>query len=265
MFRGSNYSRIGNKFGASFQGLNPAPPFLWIPTDVTGSALSLWYKADSLTLNDGDAVSSWTDSSGNNRHATMSGSNRPVYKTNIQNSYPSIRFDGSNDYLLITSSFTFNPGMTISIVVNASGSAAGSGWISGHTTGNDYDSGDAFSMQIQTQDTKFIFYYRGSRQPVTTSSLSSPVILTMHVVEEPDSNLVYINTRKNGQLLQTDTINASETLTPTQMNIGARYQPTLQGPFYKGDIHEVVVYNKDIGQTQVENLENYLNSKYQIY
>jgi len=58
-----------------------------------------WFKADAITgLSNNDPVSTWEDSEGSN-DATNTGSARPIYKTNVQNSLPGVEFDGSNDYL----------------------------------------------------------------------------------------------------------------------------------------------------------------------
>lgn len=62
--------------------------------------LVAWYKADSLLLTNGDPVSTWVDSSGNGHDMTQTGSNRPTYETNIQNSLPGVKFvPGSSQYL----------------------------------------------------------------------------------------------------------------------------------------------------------------------
>lgn len=69
------------------------------PTDIAG--LQLWLDASQIVgLNDGDAVSTWSDLSGNAQHATQStGSKRPTYKTSILNGKPVVRFDGVDDFL----------------------------------------------------------------------------------------------------------------------------------------------------------------------
>lgn len=71
------------------------------PSSVTG--LIGWWKADALALADGDPVSTWTDSSSSANHGTQTLTARPTYKTNIINGYPVVRFDGTDDSLLITS------------------------------------------------------------------------------------------------------------------------------------------------------------------
>ncbi len=74
---------------------------LFNPLSITGC--KLWLKADSLVLNDGDAVSTWTDSSGTGSNATASTTARPTYKTNIQYGLPIVRFDGVANIMSIAS------------------------------------------------------------------------------------------------------------------------------------------------------------------
>lgn len=73
---------------------------LWTPSDLDSGTLTAWYKADSLSLNDGDGVSSWDDSSGNGNDVTQGISARkPTFETNELNSLPVVRFDGVNDII----------------------------------------------------------------------------------------------------------------------------------------------------------------------
>jgi hypothetical protein len=58
-------------------------------------------------LNDGDAVSTWNDVSGNGRDASNTLTARPLYKVGIQGGQPTVRFDGVNDYLVFSPSVTF--------------------------------------------------------------------------------------------------------------------------------------------------------------
>lgn len=77
----------------------PSLPSAFNPASIAGIKLHL--KADAIAgLTDGQAVSSWPDSSGNGFNATQgSGSYQPIYKTNIKNGMPIVRFDGADDYL----------------------------------------------------------------------------------------------------------------------------------------------------------------------
>jgi hypothetical protein len=72
------------------------------PLGVSG--LNLWLAADQISgKNDGDALATWADLSGNgNDVAQATGAEQPLYKTNIQNGLPAVRFDGSNDDMAAT-------------------------------------------------------------------------------------------------------------------------------------------------------------------
>jgi hypothetical protein len=51
-------------------------------------------------LSDGNAVSTWSDRSGNGKDATMpTGANQPTYETAEQGGQPVVKFDGVNDFL----------------------------------------------------------------------------------------------------------------------------------------------------------------------
>jgi len=62
-----------------------------LPPVVSGSAA--WWKADSLSLNDDDPVTSWTSSEGNAYEMTAT-TLAPTFKTGLQNGLPGVRFNG---------------------------------------------------------------------------------------------------------------------------------------------------------------------------
>jgi len=71
------------------------------PDDISG--LHLWYKSNSLSLDHGDTVSSWSDSSGNGINATQGTTSlQPTFQStsNTVNGYPTLFFDGVDDYLI---------------------------------------------------------------------------------------------------------------------------------------------------------------------
>lgn len=66
--------------------------------------LSLWYAADKGfgALSDGDPIATWFDQSLNGDDLTQSTeSKKPLYKTNILNGKPVVRFDGTDDFMII--------------------------------------------------------------------------------------------------------------------------------------------------------------------
>ncbi|MDB3957927.1 hypothetical protein N9408_03345, partial [Opitutales bacterium] len=91
--------------------LMPALPNVFSPV--------LWLDAnDSSTLiESGGAVSAWQDKSGNDYHFTQNVDNSkcPLYSATSLNGMPSITFDGSNDYLSISSRLGFSANPDISV------------------------------------------------------------------------------------------------------------------------------------------------------
>jgi hypothetical protein len=84
------------------------------PADVAN--LAVWLKADALSLSDAAPVTSWTDASGNSRHAVApTGTQQPTFRTGVLNGKPVVRFDGVND-VLRTASFTLVQPVTTFIV-----------------------------------------------------------------------------------------------------------------------------------------------------
>ncbi len=77
-----------------------------IPLPSTAT-LSLWLRADKGVTETAGAVSGWDDQSGNfNNGAQATVSKRPVLVSNAANGNPVIRFDGTDDFLAVTSSDT---------------------------------------------------------------------------------------------------------------------------------------------------------------
>ncbi len=102
--------------GQSSGGSGPIPPL---------TNLELWLKADAITgLVDNDPVATWIDSSGNSNDATQAvAAARPLYRTNILNGLPIVRFDATDDVLNTpNNTLGVNP---FSFFVVYSGQAAG--------------------------------------------------------------------------------------------------------------------------------------------
>lgn len=68
---------------------------LWDKPPIEG--MQLWFDASQITgLSDGDSVTTWPDLSGNSYDAVCGNATKPLYKTNIINSLPIIRFNRAN-------------------------------------------------------------------------------------------------------------------------------------------------------------------------
>lgn len=76
-------------------------------TPASVSGLQAWYDASAIVGKvDGDAMSSWTDRSGNGLHLVQAtGAKQPLYKLGIINSLPAVRFDGTDDLMSVAAGF----------------------------------------------------------------------------------------------------------------------------------------------------------------
>lgn len=94
-----------------------------LPSDISG--LQLWYKADQITgLVDADPVTTWTDLGALLKDLTqVTAGNKPSYRTNVVNSLPVVRFDGTDDRMA-TASFTSVPQPTTFFIVVKSNNAS---------------------------------------------------------------------------------------------------------------------------------------------
>lgn len=72
----------------SINGLDTTAGGGFVPTDIAGCVL--WLRASSLSLSNGDPISTWEDESGNGNDMTSSGSDRPTFLTG-----PTVNFNGS--------------------------------------------------------------------------------------------------------------------------------------------------------------------------
>lgn len=83
-----------------------------MPTNLPGRNLELFVEADALAGAGGEAVSSYTDLSGNNRHLVAS-SNQPTILTNAVNGKKSVVWDGTKNPLKWTGNLQIQCGFIV--------------------------------------------------------------------------------------------------------------------------------------------------------
>ena len=209
--------------------------------------MRLWLKADAITgLADGAAVSSWADSSPIGNTATQATAARqPVYKTNILNGLPSVRFDGNTgttpDYLDITSSsFT---SYSIFAVYKCTGTAANPyNALIGCTGGGFYAGGTNANARGPA-------VYDG-----TAWFACSAASTTANLIEYRNRNII---------------LNGSVPAYATQRILAGTFAATAIGirtisdtTAFAGDIHELIIYGEELSQRKRLYVQNYLATKY---
>lgn len=222
------------------------------PTDIAG--LKQWLDASQIAgLNDGDAVATWSDLSGNAYNATQgTASRRPLYKTNIKNGRPCVLSDGVDDALysavVCSQPFTFYavakqintpPGADVGFLTDGD---------SGGTRRNVMTFGDAGPNQTK------LSIFNGAGPLFSTSALTT-VWCVIAWVQNGASTKVYVNgVEEISGNSGTDAINGM-----TLMN---RY--TLDYAL-DGYVGEVALYEGAHGTTDRQTMEQYLNGRWAVY
>lgn len=222
-------------------------PESWSPALPTtdGAVLpQVWFKADSIDgLADGDPVSTWADSTGNNHTATQSnGTYRPTFQTAEMNGLPVVRFATSK--MDIATTVSLNAGWTIFTVVN---NATGLNVISNITT----DQGP-YGLLCQAGTLYLATYNTG----VYSTASGDPSLWHGVVIEEQFSNSKIF--RNGAEVEKTPFATAGVRVFDT---LGA-YGGNTGGS--SGDLAELVVYNSVLSDLDIAEVEAYLAAKWDI-
>jgi hypothetical protein len=216
----------------------------FLPTDIAGC--KLWLDASQITgLSDGNAVSTWSDASGNGNDATQSSTARPIYKTNILNGRPSVRFDGTNDEMLLTSSLPSGTSTIFCVMRKRT-----TGVLLGALSNNSIRSAGLLSYRNATfycfggSGNSNIYYFNGGNAEATTASVWCQV-----------DNGSGITLFENGS-----------SISLTNFTFGAFGSYTVVGGYFgefgDGDIMEIIYYDTALGTTDRQSVEDYLATKY---
>ena len=204
-----------------------------------------WLQADAIVgLNDGDAITTWEDSSPNNNDATQgTAANKPIYKVSILNGKPVVRFDGSNDYMQ-TPVFTPNLAASTIFVVGKVNGVAAQQFFTDGTTGT--------TRNIIFINTSSFAIHSG------TTLLDGAADTSFHIFSALFTASASSKLFKDGTLVISGN---SGTQALNQLRIGI---DTAGGNPLAGDIAELIVYRGILTDTERKRIESYLSAKYGI-
>jgi hypothetical protein len=202
----------------------------------------------SAVTTDGSAVARWEDQSGNGRHATQSTSNnRPILKTSVQNSKNIVRYDGSNDELGVGAFITSDTTPVWVFTVNKFGSNS----LFGNTANF-----DRFAYFYFATSTKIGIGRHGATDEVTANHSAN-----IWAVISGFSQKINSSTETKIRINKSETTKSANTSGGQIFNLVGK-----GGAFaYNGDIGELLVYNQDISLSNIEKIEDYLNTKWNIF
>lgn len=228
--------------GFDYTGVAPAVPFS--PDDITN--LELWFAADEITgLADTDPVSTWADLSGNGRDLTGTTTTRPLYRTNIQNGLPAVRFDGTDDYMVTSSFGPFAQPNTIFVVTKWGGTRSyvvdGTG-TSRHAIAYELNSGSGKAGR-----------YAGS---INEGPIGRTAVADLWSTYENGASSQF---RWRAEIIDGAT---AGTQSLGALTVGAGNGGAFG--FLNGDIHEVLVYSRALTEAERWDVEQHLSDKWHV-
>ena len=231
------------------------------------SGLMMWLDANALSLSDNDPVSSWTDRSGNSKHAVQDTVGmQPLYKTNIINGKPAIVFDGTNDYLGFDGNIIVNTNYSIFTVVRRNATGPSNNFYIG---GTNPTSNNNLHVGWRSNNTLTHDHYGNGydlRVPSYSSGATASIYCYRHSSTEGKD--VYINGGHRASNMNNAIISGTPTRRyPLQSYPGAslgRYFGSNFKSFFNGFMAEIIIYNRYVNETERRAIESYLANKYNI-
>ncbi len=255
---------MGNKYLPQIVTASSSAPFS--PSDISGLTLwldasdinTLWQDtaATSAVTTDSQLVARWDDKSGNSANVTCgTPADQPTYKTGIQNSLPSLLFDGTN-YLDSVATFNGYPITIIAVVKNGSTSGTARGIAA------TYRSGGVGGIRYYMNSTNTITGYIADTGTSVTKQNTAVTIAS-------DTTLI-AGTQTDSGNLYTLVNGTSQTSPHTLANISGNiriggYNAGSLATLLDGFMCELVFYNSLLSSGDVTSVTDYLNSKWGVY
>ncbi len=252
---------------------------VFVPTDLTNCVLWLDGADSSTIVEVSGGVDQWSDKSGNNYHFTSPVTTRPTYDSTEK----SVVFNGTNNRLQRANTSDLNPKNSTTFVVVKSDITSTEQFVFvGDRTSsyanatlfydnfNDSNFGGTAPRELWTSATRnSANQFRPARYITKESGKNVKQLSTISWI---DSNLCL---RYNGVLQSTDWSGTTPTAGTCQTDgtitagnhlftrIGSNAFTTAS-QFSKGDIYEIIRYNRELTTQEREDVENYLSNKWGI-
>lgn len=265
----ANGGRIGGRNVPGVDGYSG----IWTPNEIadatrkgawpqdfpkTISGLTLWFAADRLTgFNDGDAVTTWPDLSGNGYDVTQAtAGNKPLYKTNIFKGKPALLFDGGDDGLENTTVDPFTAGAARTVFAFAKSTAGASVFICFRRAAPVW----CYWAGSTGEENFFTDGANGASNTISKATgainNSAGAVLTIRAPGAGGTHTIRAN-GGNG-VVSSGSTPASDSGT-TGFYVGRREGTN---GFMNGHIAEIIAYNSNLSDADCLKIERYLAIKY---
>lgn len=220
-----------------------------MPADI--ASLDWWLTAESLSLNDGDAVVDWLDSSSAGKHYGQNSSTaQPVYKTGILNGRPIVRF--TTDDRLVADPNARTLGTTNTMIVVCKPTTTSSSYIFSGTLSQGVP---AFISGFSSKS--FEYFNTSSERATFAASTTGFHILSLTRTDDTGNAVGYFD----GASAFLPAVSATN-----DWNGASIQQVGAFGAinFYSGDIAQILHFNAILTPTELNNVHTYLSNLYGI-
>lgn len=227
--------------------INPGSPSLY-------PYLQLWLKSDILTLTNnapvGETNTVWTDSSSHARHATnATAADRPLYKTNIFGTKPSIRFDGVSDFLSFTPDISLGNNESYTVIVIGKSINNADAYLLGHSTTN-------IQYRVHRSAGPTVSFFGGSIEAISSAFTVSALNTTVMITWRTDGALDDTFFREN----KNDRTSSASGNSFCQLNQIAK---TTFATFANWDLGEILVFSRLLTTNEVDSLyDSYMKPRW---
>jgi len=243
-------------------GISPAStPSTSVTTSATYPTPTLQFDATVNVTTSGTSVTSWKDITGTYNATQATTSQQPTLTANYMNSKNGVVFSGTAAGQVLTVSgmpFTTSNTMVLFAVMNISSnpsmqnfcSTGGSGWATGYT--HNIFVSNTFQLSLNPY---------GDFRPTATLPLNTPFILMYYYsFNSGTTGLEFLRLNGTSSNKNTPATQASN-IQLNQLDIGGW---SGGGRTINGGICDLLFYNSAMTQTQVQSVESYLSTKWNI-
>jgi hypothetical protein len=226
---------------------------------IPRSGLTVWLRGDSQVTTVGTAVSAWGDASGSSNGASQTVSaDQPSLVASAINGLPAISFNGTSSFLALPSGLSnLASGVSCFAVMKPTSVSAGArvfDFGNGTTSDNVY-------LSEPTSTGVSLYTYNGSSGTSVTSS-SAVTVSQFQLVEAINNGTGTATIYTNGvQGAQNTSMNTMNNLVRADNFIG---KASGGGNYFKGQLAELIFYNRGVTKSEQAAIEGYSFSKYQL-
>ena len=264
----------GSHYAVAAEGVDFVAKKQDVPTNVPRSGLAVWLRADQgVILSGSRGVATWADRSGNKHDAVqLVPTQQPTLIPNAVQGHPVLRFDGVDDCMTFPCAVSGLTGMTIFMVSSTLEERAAANYAANAAL---YwqETATCSGVALNPSQSKVWCYFgTGQLQPLLVYSrptaLDRGFSLTTAQKSGPEV-LLFVNGQESLRIRgQKPAIGANEKTGQIGRGEGdlvtnRQFQGQREGwTYFSGEIAELMVYTRTLGEAERKSVEQYLLSKY---